>query len=198
MKPIYFICVLVAYFCISCESIQTEGEIPLNMPVASPEFIIMPGDSLKIMVYGKPDLSQSETVRPDGKIRLLMVGELTAKGKTLSQLKDEISQRLTKYLKAPEVEVSLVAPNFIIYLFGEVARRGAITARENITLLEALISSGGFTNFADKSNIVVIRRVPGKEIRYRFNISSYLSGDNIQQNIYLQPRDIIYVPMLPF
>ncbi|NUM34203.1 MAG: polysaccharide biosynthesis/export family protein [Candidatus Brocadiae bacterium] len=198
MKFIFFVLVLICLFLSACENIQIEGEIPLNMPMITPEFVVLPGDALKIMVFQKPELTQQETVRPDGKIRLLMVGELSAKGKTLSQIQQEISKKLEKYLKNPEVEVSLVAPNFLIYLFGEVARRGPISARENITLLEALITSGGFTNFSDKSKIVVIRRVPGKEIRYRFNLFTYLSGENIQQNIYLQPRDIIYVPMLPF
>ncbi len=198
MKFIYFLFLLSLFLLNSCENIQIEGEIPLNMPVITPEVVVLPGDTLKITVWQKNDLTQTEVVRADGKIRLLLVGELSVEGKTLSQIQQEITKKLEKYLKNPIVEVSLGSSGYVIYLFGEVGRKGPMPARENITLLEALISSGGFTNFADRSKIVVIRRVPGKEIRYRFNFFTYLSGENIQQNIYLQPKDIIYVPMLPF
>ncbi len=197
LKFLLIICIL-SLFILGCQNVKTEGEIPLKKPETQPAFIVQPGDVLKIVVWQKNDLTQEVTVRPDGKIRLLLIGEMTAKGKTLAQIQQEVSQNLKKYLQQPIVEIFLINPNWGIYIFGETPRTGTITPRQNITLLEALILSGGFTPFADKSKIVVIRRVPGKEIRYRFDLNTYLSGEDVEQNIFLQPGDMIFVPTVPF
>ncbi len=192
------VCFIFALGCLACQNLQTEGEIPIKMPETQPTFIVQPGDLLRIVVWQKPDLTQEVMVRPDGKMRLLLLGEITAKGKTLAQIHQEISNDLKKYIQQPVVEIYLLNPNSGVYLFGEIARSGVISPRQNITLLEALILSGGFTPYADKSKIIVIRRVPGKEIRYRFDLGAYLSGEDIEQNIYLQPGDMVYVPTVPF
>ena len=175
MKFLFTVSLITLLLFCSCNRIKTEGEIPLQMPVSPPKFIIQPGDSIRIVVWQKPELSTGVTVRPDGKIRLLLIGELSVEGKTLEQIQRQIGKRLTKYLQNPVVEVTLASPNFGIYMFGEIAGKGRIMVRKNITLLEALIRARGFTAYADKTRIVVIRRIPGKEIRYPFNFDLYLS-----------------------
>ncbi len=189
----------ILLFCLlltSCKNYMTEGEIRFK-PFPVPEYVVKPGDALNISVFEKEDLSGATTVSPDGKIRMLLIGEMEVVGKTLDQVKEEITARLVKYLRKPLVEVSLIQPNFEVYVFGEIGPQ-VVALRQNITLLELLIRAGGIRPQGDPTKVFLIRRLPGKEIRYKFNLDTYLSGENIEQNIYLQPGDIIYVPQLPF
>ena len=181
-----------------CQNLKTQGEIMIAKPPILPDFVVQPGDTIKIAVWQKPELSQQVTVQLNGKIRLMLIGELEIKDKSLAQVQKEISDRLQKYIQQPLVEVSLIAPNFGIYIFGAIGRPGIIMAKDNLTILKAIILSGGFGQFADKSKVVLIRRSPGKETRYIFDIETYLSGEDLAQDLYLQPGDIIYIPKLPF
>ncbi len=196
MRKLWLVFLLSCFGVISCKSYMTEGEIPYKVfPV--PEYVVKAGDTLNISVLDKEDLSGQSIVSPDGKIRLLLVGEVEVVGKTLNQIQDEATARYVKFLRNPVVEVSLAIPNFEVYVFGEIGPQ-VIALRQNITLLELLIRAGGIRPQGDPTNVFLVRRIPGKEIRYRFNLDTYLSGEDINQNIYLQPGDIIYVPPLPF
>ena len=188
----------ISCFYSGCQNVKLVGEIPMPLPAVLPDYTVQPGDSLKIVVWQKPDFSQQVMVHPNGKIRLLLLGEMPVEGKTLTQIHKDISTRLREYVKEPVVEVSLASFNFGIYIFGEVGKPGVIPVTQNTTILKAIILSGGLRPYADKANVVIMREIPGKQIRYRFNLSTYLSGEDLQQNIYLQPGDKIFVPALPF
>ncbi|BBM85099.1 polysaccharide biosynthesis/export family protein [Candidatus Uabimicrobium amorphum] len=195
MLRLLFICLTFA--CAACSNIKTEGVIPVNSTPDVPDLVVQTGDVINISVWQKPEFSQQVLVPPSGKIRLLLVGEVEIKGKTLEQIRIEMQEKLKKYLQNPIVEVSWVSPNFGVYFFGEIST-GVIKINQNITILEALIQRGGPGPYADKSRIVLIRRSPGKETRYVFDMNKYLSGEDLEQNKYLQPGDMIYVPALPF
>lgn len=181
----------------ACSNVKTEGVILVNSTPEVPDLVVQTGDVINISVWQKPEFTQQVLVPPSGKIRLLLVGEVEIKGKTLEQIRIEMQEKLKKYLQNPIVEVSWVSPNFGVYFFGEIST-GVIKINQNITILEALIQRGGPGPYADKSSIVLIRRSPGKETRYVFDMNKYLSGEDLEQNRYLQPGDMIYVPALPF
>lgn len=189
--------VVIALVYASCSNVKTEGVILVNATPDVPDLVVQTGDVINISVWQKPEFTQQVLVPPSGKIRLLLVGEVEIKGKTLEQIRVEMQEKLKKYLQNPIVEVSWVSPNFGVYFFGEV-NTGVIKINQNITILEALIQRGGPGPYADKSRIVLIRRSPGKETRYVFDMNKYLSGEDLEQNRYLQPGDMIYVPALPF
>lgn len=189
--------VVLALVYTSCSNIKTEGVILVNATPDVPDLVVQTGDVISISVWQKPEFTQQVLVPPSGKIRLLLVGEVEIKGKTLEQIRIEMQEKLKKYLQNPIVEVSWVSPNFGVYFFGEIST-GVIKINQNITILEALIQRGGPGQYADKSRIVLIRRSPGKETRYVFDMNKYLSGEDLEQNRYLQPGDMIYVPALPF
>lgn len=192
-----FIFFIVALIGTACSNVKTSGEILLKETPDVPDLVVQTGDVISISVWQKPEFSQQVFVPPSGKIRLLLVGEVEIKGKTLEQIRIEMQEKLKKYLQNPIVEVSWVSPNFGVYFFGEI-NTGVIKINQNITILEAIIQRGGPGPYADKSRIVLIRRSPGKETRYEFNMNKYLSGEDLEQNKYLQPGDMIYVPALPF
>jgi polysaccharide export outer membrane protein len=111
------------------------------------------------------------------------------------ELADVIREGLKKYINNPQVSVSVTEINSRrIYVTGEVLRGGAFALLPNMTVLQALSNSGGFTQFAKVKNIYVMRKENGKETKYPFNYKDAVNGKNPDQNIQLQPGDVIVVP----
>lgn len=158
-----------------------------------PSYVIGAEDVLGISVWGDARLSCTCVVRPDGRISLALIGEVTATGLTPGQLETAISEQLKQkdILKRPEVTVQVNQINSKKYfLQGEVLKTGAFSLAVPTTVLEALVNAGGFKDFANTRKIEVIR---GKE-RLKFNYKDVIHGKHTEQNIRLQPGDIIIVP----
>jgi polysaccharide export outer membrane protein len=134
-------------------------------------------------------------VRPDGKITLPLLNDVQAVGLTPMELADVIHDGLKKYINNPQVTVSVTEINSRrIYVTGEVTKAGAYALLPHMTVLQALSSSGGFTPFARLKNIYVLRAENGKQVKLPFNYKEAISGRNPEQNIELQPGDVIVVP----
>jgi polysaccharide export outer membrane protein len=150
-----------------------------------------PEDELAVSVFGEAELSGGVRVRPDGIITLAIIGEVKAAGLTLVELSKVITDDLAKTaIKDPIVSVGLVAPHSKkYYLYGQFKMGGEKELIMPTTVLEAIVSAGGFVDFAKKSNITIVR---GNQ-RFKFNFDDVIKGKHLEQNIYLQPGDIIYV-----
>src|SRR5246500_2557740 len=123
----------------------------------APDYVIGADDTLHISVWKEPDLTETLPVRPDGKISLPLLNDVTAAGLTPSQLADSISTKLKKYLADPRVTVIVTAMNSQrIYVLGEVTHTGAMPLQPNMTVLQAL-ASAGFTQFANTKGIYLLR-----------------------------------------
>ncbi len=161
----------------------------------SEHYQIGPNDLLHIYVWKEPDLTRDVTVMADGRITFPLIGEILASGKTVGQLKEIISKKLKKYVTAPEVTVLVVeSRSRIVYTIGRLARPGPIPLAPGMTVLQALSAAGGFTEWADTKNIIIVRRKGEKEIQLRFNYKEFIDGKNIEQNVLLEPNDTIIVP----
>src|SRR5467141_551200 len=159
------------------------------------EYKIGPQDVLRIDVWKETEVSRAVPVRPDGKISLPLLNDVQAAGLTPMQLSGVIADGLKKYMNDPQVTVSVSEINSRrIYVTGEVTRTGAFPLLPNMTVLQALSSSGGFTAFAKLKNIYVLRVEEGKQVKHPFNYKDVVSGKNQAQNILLQPGDVIVVP----
>jgi len=159
------------------------------------EYKIGPQDVLRIDVWKEAEVSRAVPVRPDGKISLPLLNDLQAAGLTPVQLSSVIADGLKKYINDPQVTVSVSEINSRrIYVSGEVTRAGAFPLLPNMTVLQALSSSGGFTQFARLKNIYVLRVEGGKQVKHPFNYKDVVSGKRPEQNILLQPGDVIVVP----
>jgi polysaccharide export outer membrane protein len=160
-----------------------------------PAYKIGPQDVLRIDVWKEPEISRAVPVRPDGKITLPLLNDVQAAGLTPQQLAAKISEGLKKFITSPQVTVGVTEINSRkIFVNGEVSRPGAFPLLPNMTILQALSSSGGFTQFARLKNIYVLRMEDGKQVKHMFNYKDAVSGKNIEQNIILQGGDIIVVP----
>jgi len=167
---------------------------PPNAP-ADPAYKIGAQDVLKIDVWREDQLTRTVPVRPDGKITLPLLNDVQAAGLTPMELATIIRDELKKYITNPQVSVSVAEINSRrVYVTGEVVRAGAFPLLPNMTVLQALSSSGGFTQFARIKNIYVLRTDNGKQVKLPFNYKEAINGKNPEQNIELRSGDVIVVP----
>jgi len=153
------------------------------------------GDTLRILVWGDDKLSTETVVRPDGKISIPLVGDIQAEGLTINDLRAELTKRIRTYVKEPNISVSVgTIKSMKVYLIGEVARPGEQEMEGHMDVLQALSRAGGFTIYAKKTKIQIIRREGNRKIKIRFNYNQVIRGKNLNQNIPLKPGDVILVP----
>jgi polysaccharide export outer membrane protein len=159
-------------------------------------YLIGPNDILNIYVWREDELTQDVTVMPDGRITFPLIGEILAKGQTVTGLKEIITEKLKDFVSTPEVTVIIrESRSRRIYTIGKLNQPGPYTLEPDMTVLQALSMAGGFTEWADTKYVLVIRRQEGGgETQYRFNYQEYISGKSLEQNILLEPNDTIVVP----
>jgi len=164
------------------------------MPVDA-DYKIGPQDVLRIDVWKEPDITRTIPVRPDGKTSLPLLNDVQAAGLTPMQLAASLRGGFSKYLNNPQVTVTVTEINSRrVYITGEVNRTAAIPLLPGMTALQALSSTGGFTQFAKLKDIYILRTEDGKQVKHPFNYKEVLKGKLPEQNILLQPGDVIVVP----
>ena len=158
----------------------------------SDEYVIGPGDVVQIVIWRNEQLSKTVPVRPDGKISLPLVDDVQAAGMTPSQLKEIIARGLRHYVDNPIVTVIVSEiNNFKVSVLGEVKKPGVYLLKGKTTVLEAISMAEGFTEFASTGNILLLKKAKGQ--RFRFDYRAYISGENLDQNVTLDPGDTIIV-----
>ena len=158
-------------------------------------YVIGQGDLLEVFVWRNEQLSREVVVRPDGKISLPLIQDLQAEGLTVLQLKDRITRRLKQYVQNPTVTVIVNQINsYKISVLGKVTTPGVYSITARTTLVEAISMAGGFTEWANKRKITVIRSEGGKKKKLRINYKKIISGKDTSQNIILNRGDTIIVP----
>jgi len=160
----------------------------------APDYVIGADDTLHISVWKEPDLTETLPVRPDGKISMPLLNDITAAGLTPLQLRDTITDRLKKYIADPRVTVVVTGMNSRrIFVTGEVTHTGPMTLLPHMTVLQAL-AQAGFTQFANPKAIYLLRNEKGKQQKLPFNYKEVVKGNHPEQNIELRPGDTIVVP----
>jgi len=165
-----------------------KGEVAAN----SDTYIIGPEDVLNIYVWKEESMTKTVPVRIDGKISLPLVDDIQAEGLTPLKLKDVITEKLKSYIDTPTVTVTVMEANsYKIYLSGEVKTPGVMRIRSQTTLLKTIITAGGFTEWANKRKILIIKTENGKEKRIIVNYNKIVDGD--QPDIIIDRGDTIIV-----
>jgi len=165
--------------------------------IVTPDYIIGPEDVLEITVWKNQDLSKVVAVRPDGRISLPLIGEVTAVGKTPVQVTEDISAKLKEYKENPQVSIVLKEVNsYAIFVLGEVAKPGKYPLKSKTTLLQGITIAGGFTAMAARNKLVVFRFGVngGREERLKASYDDIVLRDGSLQNIELKPGDTVVVP----
>lgn len=154
-------------------------------------------DVLDVAVWRDPDLSRVLPVRPDGFITMPMVGEVMAAGKTPAELEAELKGKLSAFVQEPRVSVIVREVNSSrVFVTGEVARPGVYPLRGRVSLLQVIAQAGGFTDFADSDEIVVIRsdeKNTNIPVRYS-DLMKAGKDDQERYDVILRPGDTVVVP----
>ena len=161
------------------------------------DYVIGPSDILGIRVWKNPELSVEQVpVRPDGKISTPLAGEVQAAGLTSKQLEDVLAKALTVYVTAPHVTVIVLKMDSRhVSVEGQVQRPGLIPLESDMRVVDAITMAGGFTPFANKKRIKVLRREPdGSVATYGFNYDAFVAGKAPGSNGLLQPNDTVVIP----
>jgi polysaccharide export outer membrane protein len=176
---------------VSPEAAPTSEDVSLD-----PSFRIGADDVLMVNVWREPEVSQTVTVRPDGKISLPLIGEIVADGFTPKQLEVTIKRELSNYLSRPEVTVIVhEVKSQRVVVAGQVAKPGSYPLQTRMTVLDAIAQAGGPLEFAKVRSIYVLRIGPdGRPIRLRFNYKEVIKGRKLSQNVHLEPHDTLVVP----
>lgn len=181
----------------SVESAETiaNPDRPIAADMAENNVVLQPYDTVRFRFLYWPELDDEQIIRPDGKISLLMVGEVKAQGKTPAELQEELTRLYEPLLKEPEINVvaSALASNRV-YVFGAVAAPGLIPLEGKLTLLGAVAQAGGFLEpEANKSMVIVVRDIDGKQYARSVNLKKSVKNQ-ISDTFYLEPYDTVYVP----
>jgi polysaccharide export outer membrane protein len=156
-----------------------------------PAYVIGPEDVLYIRVWQNQELSGSVSVGPDGMISLQLIDEVKAAGLTPHELEKDLVKRFTQFIKEPEVNVQVLKVNSRTYIIqGDgVNRPGIYSLTRPMNVMEALLAGGGFSTFANKKKIYILRGTQ----KFKFNWVDVSKGKNLDQNIMIQNGDQIYV-----
>src|SRR5215469_911320 len=163
-------------------------------PHVDENYVIGPLDVLLINVWKEQALSGNILVRPDGMISMSLIGDIKAANLTPLQLADQISDKLKKYIQAPNVTVVISQIHSkVVYMLGEVGRKGPIEMTPEMRLLEAISIAGGTTDYANTKKIYILRNEDGKHLKIPVRYKEALKG-NQSCNVQLKPNDTIVVP----
>jgi len=154
------------------------------------------GDILQVITWKEPDFSLEEIlVRTDGKITLPLLDDIQAAGLTPLELKKDIKKKLKKFVSNPVVTITVRSPaSKKFYILGEVVQTGEYDLIKDLTVLQAFALAGGFTEWASKKEIILLRREDGKEKIIRVNYKNIIKGKDFSQNVRIKANDTIIVP----
>jgi len=159
-------------------------------------YTVGPGDVLEVRVWHNEQLSRRVTVRPDGFITLPLVGDVPCGGNTVEKISADIANRGATYYTDPLVVSVEVAElhSYRVYVLGEVLRPGEYTPTAQVTVLQAISLSGGFTRFAAPDDIIIVRKDGRGERRIPFSYSFVVNEGDFRENLPLMTNDTVIVP----
>ena len=163
---------------------------------AKDTYLIGSGDILEITTWKEVDFTREEIlVRLDGMITFPLINDILAKGRTSMQVKQDIEEKLKDYVESPIVTVTVrTSGSKRFYILGEVVNTGEYPLVKGLTVLQAFALAGGFTEWASKKEIILMRNEDGQEKIFRVNYKDIIKGKDTSQNIKIQPDDTIIVP----
>ena len=162
---------------------------------AEASYLLQIGDVLEILTWNEPNFTRDVTIRTDGKISFPLLDDVLAANRSPLEVKAEIQDKLKAFISNPNVTVIVKAPvPQRFYVLGEVTKTGEYELRNNMTILDAFAVAGGFTEWASKNEIILLRKENGKDTIVRVDYKKIIKGQDLGQNIFLKSNDTIIVP----
>ena len=192
MKPHAIASFLIVAALLLCSS----PSMAQDQPSGPAQYKIGIGDILEIVTWKEPDFSREEIiVRLDGNISFPLLDDISAAGRTPTQLKKTIEAKLKEFVASPSVTVTVRnAASQRFYVLGEVANTGEYPLVKDLTVLQAFALAGGFTEWASKKEIILFRKESGKEKVIQINYRDILKNKDFSQNVQIKADDTIIVP----
>jgi polysaccharide export outer membrane protein len=160
------------------------------------EYRLHAGDKLDVSVWKEVELQRPAVViAPDGKFTFPLAGQIQAAGKTVTEVRQELETKLSKYIPEPVVTVGIteVGGN-VAYVIGQVNKPGALIMNPAINVLQALSLAGGGTPYAKMDSIIVIRGSQAAQRVLQFRFGQVSAGKDLEQNVVLESGDVVLVP----
>ncbi len=181
---------------VACAHAQTPGGAdPAAATTESSAYRVGAEDVLEISVWHEDTLKREVLVRPDGGISYPLIGDVQVAGKTIHEIRDEITKRLDKFIPDPAVSVTVLKTGSQrVYVIGKVNKPGEFPVGRYVDVLQALSMAGGLTPFADSNNIRVMRRDGGQQVVLPFEYGAVVRGQKLEENIELRSGDVVVVP----
>ncbi len=181
-----------------------QAQSPATPPSSetNSDYQIGPGDTLNVFVWREPDLSVNIPVRPDGMISTPLVEDIVAVGKTPTQLARDIEDVLSEYIRSPQV--TIIVQQFVgtfnaqVRVLGQALNPGAVPYRDGMTLLDVITEAGGLTEFAAGNRSKLVRNADGKNNETRIRLDDLLNKGDLEENVRVQPGDVIVIPEAVF
>lgn len=182
-----------------CSSNPVYPPAPAREDASHWNYLLGPGDSVNVFVWRNPEVSGSFPIRPDGKMTMNLIEDIQASGKTPTQLARDIEKALSKYIQEPIATVIVgggIGPfNQQIRVLGEATEPKALGYRENMSLVDVMISVGGLTDFADGNKAYISRIAEdGKRVQLGVRLEDLLRGGDSTANAEIRPGDVLVIP----
>jgi polysaccharide export outer membrane protein len=175
-------------------SIAQEAQQPSG-PNRAARYEVQPGDRLHVSVWREEDLDLDVLVRPDGGFSFPLAGDVMAVGRTVEELRTELTDRLARFIPDLFVTVSVTEINGNkIYVIGQVNAPGEFVVNPRVDVMQALSLAGGTTAFASQNDIFVLRREGGTQRILDFSFDAVARGKRLEQNVVLESGDVVVVP----
>lgn len=183
---------LLICFSVGCGNMHETSSVPTDAAASRPSGLLAAGDEINVAFSGAPELNSKQKIQANGKVSLPTIGDVTAAGKTITSFQSQLTSMYQPHLQDPTVIVSLESAAAGVYVSGEVLKPGKYPLDRPMTALEAVMEAGGFSKFANKKNVVVVRNQSGKQKRYVLNMNNALDGMD-SSPFYVRSYDVIYV-----
>jgi polysaccharide export outer membrane protein len=194
-----FIAMLATLTLAACTTTPVYPPAPAKAASATDWFYLLgPGDTVNVFVWGSPEVSGSFPIRPDGKMTMNLAEDVQASGKTTSQLARDIEKLLGRYIQDPVVTVIVsggIGPfSQQVRVVGQAAKPQALNFREHMTLVDVMIAVGGLNDFAAGNKASILRVMDGKPQQYAVRLDDLVKGGDISANVEMLPGDMLIIP----
>ncbi|MDY6987474.1 MAG: polysaccharide biosynthesis/export family protein [Thermodesulfobacteriota bacterium] len=192
----FFPLIIVLVACSTTESLGPQSMEGAMAGAPLGDYRLQSGDKIEIRLYNHPELNNTVVVGPDGKISLELVDEFLVAGLTSSQLDDLLTREYTRHLE--NVHITVIQREYVgtrAYVGGEVASPGFVHLKGTTSVLEAILARSGFKESAKPENVILLRKGPGsRPTAMVIDLGPVIAGAQLENDIYLMPADIVYVP----
>lgn len=161
------------------------------------DYVLGVSDGIRINVWKTSELSTDATVRPDGTVTMPLIGDIKAAGRTPKELRVEIAQRLSAFIKSDETPVTVAVTQVNSYRFtvsGNVEHGGSFAPKYYVTVSDAIAMAGGINKFGNGDKITILRNDGGRARRIPIAYSQIQSGARPEMDLVLLPGDTLIIP----